>query len=112
MTGRDKSDLLHRADLFSLPSIGEGMSMAILEALAHRTAVMLSPGCCFPDAETAGAGVIVEKNVEAMVTALQSLLADRKRLRRMGEAGRQLVARSYTWDAVTDRLLEVYQRGR
>jgi glycosyltransferase involved in cell wall biosynthesis len=111
VTGDDKLDLLDRADLFSLPSSGEGLSMATLEALAHRTAVMLSPQCNFPDAERAGAGVTVEKNVDAMSEAMSRLLGDRARLKTMGEAGRSLVEREYSWDVVTDRLIDVYERG-
>lgn len=111
LVGMEKEDILHRADLFSLPSSGEGLSMAMLEAMAHRTAVMLSPQCNFPDAERVGAGIIVEKDVGAMASALESLIADRDRLQAMGEAGRALMIREYSWDVVTDRLLEVYERA-
>jgi glycosyltransferase involved in cell wall biosynthesis len=109
VSGRDKDDLLDRADLFSLPSHGEGLSMAVLEALAHATAVMLSPECNFREAERAGAGVIVPRDPQQMAAAMAALLADRARLRAMGEAGRALVLRDYTWDVVTERLLEVYR---
>jgi glycosyltransferase involved in cell wall biosynthesis len=111
VTGIDKEALLHRADLFALPSTGEGLSMAMLEAMAHRTAVMISPGCNFPDAESSGAGVIVEKDVTSLATALRALLADKARLQRMGDAGRALVANAYSWDAVTAALLGVYGEG-
>lgn len=111
LTGDDKADMLARADLFSLPSIGEGFSMAVLEALANGTAVMLSPGCNFPEVVDAGAGVVVDNDVEKMAAAMTELLADRARLRQMGNAARKLVEERYSWDVITDRLIEVYQEG-
>lgn len=111
LSGEEKSDVLHRADLFALPSRGEGLSMAMLEAMAHGTAVMLSPECWFAEAERAGAGVIVPQGVDAWAAALDELLRDRGRLRRMGENGRALMLREYSWDAVARRLAEVYARA-
>jgi len=109
VSGQEKEDLLQRADLFALPSKGEGLSMAVLEALAHGTAVMLSPECNFREAERAGAGVTVARDPELMAASMESLLADPARLRAMGEAGRALMRRDYSWDVVTDRLVEVYR---
>ena len=109
--GMEKEDLLHRADLFCLPSSGEGLSMATLEALAHGTAVMLSPECSFAEAERAGAGVIVPRELDAMAAALDALLRDPVRLRGMGERGRELALREYAWDRVAARLAEVYARS-
>jgi glycosyltransferase involved in cell wall biosynthesis len=108
LTGGEKEDILDRADLFALPSSGEGMSNAMLEALAHGTAVLLSPECCFPDAERAAAGVTATKDAGAIVASIRPLLADPARLRAMGEAGRALMRRDYSWDAVTERLIEIY----
>jgi len=111
LTGEDKADMLARADVFSLPSIGEGFSMAALEALAARTAVMLSPGCHFPEVDAAGCGVTVPAAAGAMADALVDLLGERDRLRAMGRAGRALVAAKYSWDVVADRLVAVYERA-
>ncbi len=111
ITGSVKSDLLHRADLFSLPSEGEGLSMSILEALAHSTAVMVSPQCNFPEAEREGAGITVPKDAAAMAEALRRLAGDRDRLRRMGAAGRELAVQRFSWDVVTDRLIDLYERS-
>jgi glycosyltransferase involved in cell wall biosynthesis len=110
ISGSVKSDLLHRADLFSLPSSGEGLSMSVLEALAHSTAVMLSPDCHFPDAERAGAGVSVPKDPAIMARAIADLTRDPARLRAMGAAGRRLALQEYSWDVVIDRLQELYLR--
>jgi len=110
--GHDKAAILARANLFCLPSQSEGFSNAVLEALANATAVMLSPACNFPEVEAAGAGVIVANDVERMATTLRTLLLDPQRLQSMGAAGRRMVLERYTWDAITDRLLDVYERVR
>jgi len=107
--GEEKADVLARADLFALPSLSEGFSNAVLEALASSTAVMLSPACNFPEVESANAGVIVEPEAEQMAAAMRRLLADRGSLRAMGEAGRRLAAEHYSWDVLTDRLIGLYR---
>jgi Glycosyltransferase len=109
--GKIKKDLLARADLFCLPSAAEGFSMAILEALASATAVMISPGCHFPEAETEGVGRVVEAEPEAMSKAIIELLKDRKQLQEMGRKGREFVLRDYSWDTVASELVDIYREG-
>jgi glycosyltransferase involved in cell wall biosynthesis len=109
--GARKLNLLGRADLFCLPSAAEGFSMAVLEALASHTAVLLSPGCNFSDVVTARAGRICDCTVEAIKSGLEAMLADKDELRSMGDRGRALVESRFTWDSVVDQLLDVYQRG-
>lgn len=111
VSGAMKSALLHRADLFCLPSDAEGFSMAILEALAHSTAVLISPRCYFPEVAVAGAGRIVPPTVEELETALAELLAAPEALRAMGAAGRDLVAAHYTWNKITTQTLDAYAEG-
>jgi glycosyltransferase involved in cell wall biosynthesis len=106
--GEQKALLLARADVFCLPSVAEGFSMAVLEAMAARTAVLLTPGCGFPEVVAAGAGRIVEDTGEGLQRALVEMLADPATLARMAEAGRALVERDYSWDRIVDRLLEAY----
>ena len=111
VSGERKAALLHRADLFCLPSAAEGFSMALLEALANATAVLISPGCNFPDVATANAGLIVMPTVDALERSMLRLLNDPAEVRAMGEAGRALVASKYTWDLVTTQMLDVYAEG-
>jgi glycosyltransferase involved in cell wall biosynthesis len=111
ITGELKLDLLARADLFCLPSAAEGFSMAILESLASATPVLISPGCNFPKVENAGAGRIVSPKSECLASALSDLLAFPEDLKHMGELGRQFVSRYYSWDRITDQLLDVYREG-
>lgn len=111
VTGSRKLDLLARADLFCLPSDGEGFSMAVLEAMASNTAVMLSPGCHFDEVEPRGAGVVVGTSVDELAAALTAHLGDCEGLREMGRRGRALVRERYRWDVVVQRLLDAYGAG-
>lgn len=109
--GERKRDLLMRADLFVLPSKGEGFSMAVLEALAASTAVLLSVACNFPEVERAGAGRIVEVTVQSLASAMSEMLEEPSVLKQMGESARSLVLSHYTWDSVVSKLLDAYSRG-
>jgi len=111
VTGEAKQELLARADLFCLPSDGEGFSMAVLEALANATAVLLSPGCHFPEVEKAGAGRIVKPEADALSKALVDLLDNPEMLKEMGKKGRDFVLQHYSWDTITDQLIEAYIEG-
>jgi len=109
--GEMKSALLHRADLFCLPSDAEGFSMAILEALAHKTPVVISPRCHFPEVEEFGAGRISCREPEPLADALASLLAQPEKLTEMGVKGRTLVSQHYTWDVVATSMIDAYEEG-
>ena len=111
VSGERKLDLLARADLFCLPSIAEGFSLAVLEALASATPVLISPGCHFPQVQAVGAGRIVSNESNEIAKALAELLSRPHTLRLMGERGRALVAREYSWDRITNELIAVYREG-
>ena len=87
VTGERKLDLLGRADLFVLPSMGEGLSMAVLEALASGTPAVLSPECNLSIVQEAGAGQVVERDVAQLAAVMSDLLSDRTRLRAMARFG-------------------------
>lgn len=111
VTGQKKKELLNRANLFCLPSEAEGFSMAVLEALAHSTAVLISPDCHFPEVEKAGAGRISKSDPITLSSALSSLLIEPESLKEMGRVGRSFVSKHYSWDKITDQLIDVYIEG-
>jgi glycosyltransferase involved in cell wall biosynthesis len=107
--GGDKLDLLARADVFCLPSDAEGFSIAVLEALASGTAVLLSPGCHFPQVVSDRCGEVVTPESGAIAAALLRMLANPAELRAMGERGRRLVSERYSWETVVDRMVDLYR---
>jgi glycosyltransferase involved in cell wall biosynthesis len=109
LTGDDKLAALAAADLFALPAVGEGFSMAVLEAMACGLPVLLTPGCNFPEVAEAGAGLVVQREVSALSTALTDLLTGADRRDRMGRAARDLIHARFTWPQVVRRLEDVYR---
>ena len=111
VTGDVKQDLLERSNLFCLPSDAEGFSMAVLEALANSTPVLLSPGCHFPEVETSGIGRIVSAEASTLAEAMVELLRDKQALKEMGRKGREFVVRHYSWDTIVNKMENVYYAG-
>ncbi|MCJ7544035.1 MAG: glycosyltransferase [Phycisphaerae bacterium] len=106
----DKRSLLAAAEVFVLPSLSEGFSMSLLEALACRLPAVFTPGCSFPQAAQAGAGLLAEPTAEAVETALADLMSlSQDQRRQMGQRGRKLVEEKYSWDHVAGQMAAVYR---
>jgi glycosyltransferase involved in cell wall biosynthesis len=108
VTGSRKIDLLARADVFVLPSIGEGLSMATLEALASGTPVIISRACNLPIVDHAGAGAVVNRTVEDFAQAMDRYLAGATLRKESGERAHHLARDSFGWSPILDRLETIY----
>lgn len=108
--GDRKLALLAAADLFALPSFAEGLSMAVLEAMASRLPVLITPQCNFDEAVAAGAGVLAEPVADAVAAGLRRLLAlTHDERREMGARAYQLIAGDYIWPRVAEQMIETYR---
>ncbi|MBS1879810.1 MAG: glycosyltransferase family 4 protein [Actinobacteria bacterium] len=87
----DLDDLYAAADLFLLPSHREGMSLALLEAMAHGLAPVVADGA--GNVETVGeAGAVFPAgDLGAMAQRLVALAADPAARARLGAAARERV---------------------
>lgn len=108
LSGEERWRALAAGDVFALPAVGEGLSIAALEAMAAEMPVILSPGCNMNEVEAAGAGYVAAASADAFAAKLRLLLADSDRRARMGKAARQLIAQKYTWDTIAIQLESVY----
>ena len=108
--GPDKDSLLTAADLFVLPSRSEGMSVALLEAMAAGLPVVITKSCNFHAAEDLGAGFVVGGDVESLAAGLAKMLkTPDDRRSEMAARGASLVRGNYCWDSVAREMLEVYR---
>jgi len=112
LSGADRLCALAASDLLALPAVGEGLSMAVLEAMAAEMPVILSPGCHMNEVEAVGAGYVAAAAADAFADKLRLLLRDRDLRARMGKAARRLVAETYNWDAIGIQLEALYQSLR
>ena len=109
LTGPTTQFLYQACDIFAMPSIAEGFSMAMIEALANGRPLLLTRYCHNPAVAEAGAGLIVEPSVDAIADGLRALLArDDAELAAMGQAARQLFVDRFTWDRVAEALERIY----
>jgi glycosyltransferase involved in cell wall biosynthesis len=106
--GDTRLALLRRCDALVQPTLAEGFSMAILEAMICGCAVLTTPGARFPAIADARAGLIVERTADAVARAMVEMAeGGRERMRRMGERGRQLILEQYSWNAIAARYEEL-----
>jgi glycosyltransferase involved in cell wall biosynthesis len=95
------------ADLFAMPSLGEGMPNAILEAQAAGLAVVTTDACGNRDlVKTGHNGLLVPPaDAAALGSAIALLAGDPRLLRDMGGRGRE-DARGYRWERVAVQYYE------
>jgi glycosyltransferase involved in cell wall biosynthesis len=112
-TGRlgDVRTALAAMDVFVLPSHAEGMSNALLEAMAAgRPVVATAVGGNNEVLAGDGVGVLVPpRDTHAMADAVLALLADRPRAALLAEAGRHRVGERYGSRAMVARLERLYE---
>tara|TARA_B110000503_G_scaffold34861_2_gene56933 strand:- start:61602 stop:62774 length:1173 start_codon:yes stop_codon:yes gene_type:complete len=107
---QDVSSLLQAMDIFVLPSLGEGVSNTVLEAMASglpviATAVggnveLVEDGC--------NGSLIPTGDSLALANALMTLLKDDEERIRRGNNARQRVCQRFDWDRTVAAYLHVY----
>src|SRR5262245_5595538 len=106
----DTIDLLAAFDVFVLPSVVEGMSNALIEAMAARRAVVATDvggnAEVVVDGET---GFLVKSaDPDALATAILKLLDAPELAADMGAAGRRRVLEQYRIDVMVERIQGLY----
>jgi starch synthase len=122
----DVIQFLSHATVFVCPSVYEPLGIVNLEAMSCETAVVASAVGGIPEVVEDGVTgllVPVEQRDDAtgepvdqnrfsrdLAARVNELLADPSRAREMGEAGRRRVLEHFTWSAVADRTIDLYDR--
>jgi glycosyltransferase involved in cell wall biosynthesis len=102
---------LGRSSILLQPSLSEGLSMTIIEALAARLPVLISNACNMPEVAEHRAGYVVEPQRRSIAGALRELISlpDEER-RAMGDRGRELVEVRFDWTRLIPKYRQMYQK--
>jgi glycosyltransferase involved in cell wall biosynthesis len=107
--GDAKTSLLQQADWFLLPSAAENFGIAVVEAMAAGTPVIVSPQVAVADMiVAAGAGLVCPSDPAALCTVLRKHFQGPSSAMRM--AARSLAETTFSWSSVADQLETNYRQ--
>ncbi len=106
----DVADLMRQFDLFVLPSLGEGISNTILEAMATGLPVIATRVGGNPELVMQGrTGVLVSAgDIGALASAMYDFITDEVRRMCCGAAARAEVTQRFDWESCVDAYLSLY----
>ncbi len=108
---RDMPDVYALMDIFVLPSLTEGLPMALLEALgAKRPVVATRVGAVPKVIEDGCSGLLVPPgDVDGLAEAIIRLLKDRREAHDLAQRGQERVKKDFSSQSMAQRYIEVYQ---
>lgn len=107
--GERKRDLVQRASLFATASFHENFGVSLLEALAAGVPGLVSRHVDLADeVRDAGAGWIVDTDVNSLRAGLTSALGDRTALEARGVEARRMAER-YAWPGIASEIVALYR---
>jgi glycosyltransferase involved in cell wall biosynthesis len=101
---------LAAAQIYVLPTDGDVFPMSVLESLAGGTPVVTTAACGLAkEIHTSQAGLVVPPGSATHIReAIETLIKNPEKRRRMGSNGRELVTRSFSIDQVCAQLEDLY----
>lgn len=108
---RDIPDMLSAADIFALPSVSEGLPIAILEAMAAGLPLVCTAVDGIPEVVLDGKVGLLSRprDPETFASNLARLIDDPAMRRRMGDAARDRVNAAFTAERMARQTSAIYQ---
>lgn len=108
--GENLAALFTHAGVFVQPSENEGMSMALLEAMAYSLPVIVSDIAPNIEVVRGGYGALFPvKDVTALAQELAYFINRPDEAKRLGERAKGRIDDAFSWDAIARKTAEVYQ---
>lgn len=106
----DVPDLLSAMDIFLLPSLGEGISNTVLEAMASSLPIIATAvgGNVELVQPQVNGELIPVGDEQALAEALLHLLVNKEERNKLGTNGRKRVCRDFDWSRTVDAYLGLY----
>ena len=106
----DIPEILSLTDIFVLPSLREGLPLTILEAMACGKPVITTNVGGVPEVVKDGvSGILVPpEDPEAIHSAMNELLDDREKLKKMGHNGKRVFSESFDSKTMIGKIEDLY----
>lgn len=110
LSGRDKLSAFAEADAFVLPSYSENFGVAAVEAMASRLPVIVSDQVGIHREIAEGeAGLVTDCSVRSLTNAMRIVAHSADLRQRLGANAQRLANDTFSIEAMTDRLLRLYE---
>jgi glycosyltransferase involved in cell wall biosynthesis len=110
LSGELKWSAIQASEIFVLPSYSEGFSVSVLEAMGMGKPVVVTRQCNVPEVSLHGCGWVIEPDAGQLASSIgEYLRMPASRVRTLGANGRSLVAGSYNWTVIGERMRTVYE---
>lgn len=108
----DIPELLQSMDIFMLPSLGEGLSNTVLEAMASGLPVIATDVGGNPELVVPGVtGLLVSVgDSEGLSLAMQDLIETPERRQTMGASARKSIENKFDWGRAVEEYFAVYDK--
>jgi glycosyltransferase involved in cell wall biosynthesis len=110
LSGQDVLTAFQDADLFVLPCRADTFPVTIMEACLMGTPMVITDRCEIAHLVKDRVGDVVPFDASAFAAAMQRLLIDRKRYNRYCANCHEMIANTFSIEAVVDHLESIYQR--
>lgn len=103
---------LNDAEVFVLPSLHENFGVAVIEAMASGTPVIVSERVGLAKVVSdSKAGIVIEPEAEDLKMSIRQILTNPEAAGEMGRSGRQTALDGFTWDKIIPGLIDEYLRA-
>ena len=100
---------LYNYDVFVLPSFGEGIPLAALEAMASGRALICSdvPGCNSCVIDNKNGYLCEQRSSQSLTQSMQKIIYNKNQILKMGEYSRKIVENGFELDLIYKKYLNV-----
>jgi glycosyltransferase involved in cell wall biosynthesis len=113
VAGERKNLFLQGSDIFALTSHSESFGLAVLEAISAGLSVVTTPQVPLASiVDEYQLGAVTLLNIDDITISLNQCLdslTDISSTQARQERSRQLIVEQYTWDAIADKMQEIYR---
>lgn len=107
---KEKYDALASSDVYIHPSLSEGVSFAILDAMACNKPCIFTRTSNMTYYFKNEFFSMVEPWPDDIARGIVEIINNRKQWKKMGSNARKLIVDEFSWERVNERMLEAYER--